>query len=131
MKPRQFTRTFLIAGAISAVFVMTPQFAAQNVSESELRYREAVRKQIVDGDIQAAIKLYQYIVASKTADRAVKAKALMQLAACYETVGKESQTVYQQIARDFPDQPAAAQARAKLRASAPPPTMTIRQIEFG
>lgn len=134
MKARKLTQTFLIAAAISAILVMTSHFAAQNVSESELRYREALRKQQVDGDLPVAIKLYQGIVGSKTADRTVKAKALLQLAVCYETLGKESQTVYQQIVRDFADQPAAAQAKAKLavlRAPAPPPTMTMRKIEFG
>src|SRR5262245_41798344 len=133
MKPQQFTRTCLIAAAISAVFLMTSHFAAQNVSESELRYREALRKQQVDGDLPAAIKLYQDIVATKTADRVTKAKALLQLAACYDTLGRESQTLYQQIVRDFADQPAAAQARKKLDALRPPAApagMTMRKIDF-
>jgi Tol biopolymer transport system component len=42
--------------------------------------------------------------------------------------------VYQQIVRDFADQPAASQARAKLaalRPPAPPSTQTLRKIELG
>ena len=134
MKRRQFTRNFLIAAAISAIFVMTSQFTAQTVSESELRYREALRKQQVDGDLPAAIKLYKEIAASKTANKATKANALLQLAACYEKLGQESQAVYLQIVRDFSDQPAAMQARTKLaalRPPAPPPSTTLRKIELG
>jgi Tol biopolymer transport system component len=134
MKRPKLTRTLLIATAISAIFVMSSHFVAQNVSESELRYREAVRKQQVDGDLPAAMNLYQDIIASKTADRATKAKALLQLAGCYETLGKESETVYQQIVRDFGDQPAATQARSKIaarRGSAASTPMAMRKMEFG
>src|SRR5262249_13022450 len=46
----------------------------------------------------------------------------------------QSERVYQQIVRDFADQPAASQARAKLaalRPPAPPSTQTLRKIELG
>jgi tetratricopeptide (TPR) repeat protein len=53
--------------------------AAQKISEAELQLRAASHKQSVEGDLAGAIKLYESIVSSKTADRAVKAKALLQL----------------------------------------------------
>jgi lipopolysaccharide biosynthesis regulator YciM len=112
----RFARRFLItAGFIAgAILTMVSYSTAQKVSESELQFREALHKQQVQGDLPAAIKLYQNIAASKTADRAVKARALLQLAECYEKLGQQSERVYQQIVRDFADQPAASQARAKL-----------------
>jgi len=134
MKTRQLTRRFLIAGFIAgAILTMVSYSTAQKVSESELQFREALHKQQVEGDLPAAIKLYQNIAASKTADRAVKARALLQLAACYEKLGQQSERVYEQILRDFADQPAASQARAKLalRFPAPPSTQTLRKIELG
>ena len=136
MKTHQLTRRFLItAGFIAgAILTMVSYSTAQKVSESELQFREALHKQQVGGDLPAAIKLYQNIAASKTADRAVKARALLQLAACYEKLGQQSERVYEQIVRDFADQPAASQARAKLaalRPPAPPSTQTLRKIELG
>jgi Tol biopolymer transport system component len=65
----------------------------------------------------------------------VRAKALLHLAGCYEKLGQQAQSVYQQIVRDFADQPAAAQARTRLAAMkhddhpAPPATITQRKIE--
>ena len=136
MKIHQLTRRFLItAGFIAgAILTMVSYSTAQKVSESELQFREALHKQQVKGDLPAAVKLYQNIAASKTADRAVKARALLQLAECYETLGQQSEKVYQQIVRDFADQPAASQARAKLaalRPPAPPSTQTLHKIELG
>src|SRR5438132_3133359 len=136
MKTHQLTRRFLItAGFIAgAILTMVSYSTAQKVSESELQFREALHKQQVQGDLPAAIKLYQNIAASKTADRVVKARALLQLAACYEKLGQQSEGVYQQIVRDFADQPAASQARAKLaalRPPTPPSTQTLRKIELG
>jgi Tol biopolymer transport system component len=120
--------------AIMAVgLLMAAYAAAQNVSQAELQFREALHKQQVEGDLTNAIKIYQDIVASKAADRGVKAKALLQLAACYEKLGRQSETVYQQILRDFADQPAATQARTKLAAlkpSTPATAMTMRKIDI-
>src|SRR2546427_2060548 len=93
MKTHQLTRRFLItAGFIAgAILTMISYSTAQKVSESELQFREALHKQQVQGDLPAAIKLYQNIAASKTADRVVKARALLQLAACYEKLGQQSE----------------------------------------
>src|SRR5262249_45148560 len=98
----------------------------------DLLMREALHKQQVEGDLNGAIKIYQQIVAAK-GSRTTTAKALLEMAACYEKLGRQSESVYEQIVRDYSDQPAAAQARAKLAAlrPAPPRTMTLRKIELG
>jgi hypothetical protein len=95
----------------------------------------ATTKELVDGDLKTAIADYQKIAADKSAPRDVRAKALLHLAGCYEKLGQRAQSVYQQIVRDFADQPAAAQARTRLAAlkqddhPAPPLGMTQRKIE--
>ncbi|HUD56146.1 MAG TPA: hypothetical protein VMR02_13025 [Terracidiphilus sp.] len=95
----------------------------------------ATTKEQVDGDLKTAMADYQKIAADKSAPRDVRAKALLHLAGCYEKLGQQAQSVYQQIVRDFADQPAAAQARTRLAAMkhddhpAPPATMTQRKIE--
>ena len=123
-----------LAATIVAVLMSLGPAAAQRVSDIELLLREALHKQQVEGDLPGAIKLYQQIVATRNGNRVVVSKALLELAGCYEKLGQQAETVYQQIVRDYADQPAASQARAKLaalRPPAPPPTMTLRQIEFG
>jgi hypothetical protein len=130
MNSRKLVQRILIAAILMPAGLAT----AQSVSPAELQFREALHKQQVEGDLTNAIRIYQDIVASKTADRGVKAKALLQLAACYEKLGRQSENVYQQIVRDFADQPAANQARAKLAVLKPPvspPTITLRKIEMG
>lgn len=113
---------------------MTASFPlAQKLSDAELLFRDAQHKQQVERDLTGAIKLYEGIAASKTADRAVKAKALLQLATCYELLGRQAETVYDQIVRDYKDQPAVvAQAQAKLAALHPPTSAPkMARIEFG
>src|SRR5262245_58956324 len=129
---RNSAQRFLVI-VIATALVMGSYTEAQKVSASELQFREALRKQEVEGDLQAAIKLFKDIVDSKTAERAVKARALWQLAACYEKQGQESQAIYQRIVNEFGEQPAAKEARAKIAALRPPapnPTATLRVIEF-
>jgi Tol biopolymer transport system component len=95
----------------------------------------ATTKEQVDGDLKTAIAEYQKIAADKSAPRDIRAKALLHLAGCYEKLGQQAQSVYQQIVRDFADQPAATQARTRLAAlkqndhPAPPAAMTQRKIE--
>src|SRR5262245_15438415 len=133
MNTHQLAQRFCIAAIAAMLTVVTPAMP-QKVSQSELVFREALHKQQVEGDLASAINLYQNLASSKSADRAVKAKALLQLAGCYEALGKQAETVYQQIVREFADQPAAIQARARLaalRPPAPPASMTMRKIELG
>jgi len=121
-KKQKFIRQLLVA-TIAAIFAMAPYAAAQKVGESELRFQDALRKQQVEGDLDGAIKLYQSIITSKTTEQVVLAKALLQLAIAYETTGKQSQTLYERIVREFKDQPAYKVARTKLDALRHPPRL--------
>src|ERR1700691_34983 len=120
-----------LAGLLSE-FAVVPLHAQ---TRPAVELQAAMTKEQVDGDLKTAIAAYQKIAADKSAPRDVRAKALLHLAGCYEKLGQQAQGVYQQIVRDFADQPAAAQARTRLAAMkhddhpAPPATMTQRKIE--
>jgi Tol biopolymer transport system component len=114
MKTKTQCNHFRIAAVIAALLLATLGTLAQQVSKAELQYRDALNKEQIQGDLNGAIKIYQGIADSKNADKAVRAKALLQLAGCYEKLGKQAESVYLRIVNEFADQPAAAQAKARL-----------------
>src|SRR5262245_47549274 len=132
---RQLTERMLMV-VMPALFLMISPIAAQIVSDGERQFREAQHKQLVEGDLNGAVKIYQSLIAAKTTDGVVKAKALLQLAVAFEALGKESEavSVYERIVRDFADQSAGTRAKERLKVLHPratSSTMTMRKIEFG
>jgi Tol biopolymer transport system component len=97
---------------VLAAQLLAPAAFAQTKPAVELE--GAIAKEQVDGDLKTAIAAYQKIAVNISAPRDVRAKALLHLAGCYEKLGQEAQKVYEQIVREFGDQPAATQARARL-----------------
>jgi len=85
----------------------------------------------------AAIALYQTIVETHASDRALVAKALVQMGQCYEKLARgEAITSYERVVREFGDQAeSVATERARLAAIQSPPTvsaaLTARQIVTG
>ena len=132
MTTSHLTPRILVAVMLAAISIGVT-VTAQRVSESELLLREALHKQQVQGDLPEAIKIYQQIVSARNGDRSVTARALLELAGCYEKLGQQAEAVYQRIVRDFADQPVAAHARARLAALRPPaPAPTIlRKLDVG
>ncbi len=103
-------RIEIIAGVVLVTTVLT---FAQTKPAVELE--GAIAKEEVTGDMKAAIAAYQKIAAESYAPPDVRARALLHLAGCYDKIGQhQSRRVYEQIVRDFADQPSAAQARARL-----------------
>ena len=100
--------------AVLLIAGLAPIASAQTKPAVELE--GAIAKEQTTGDLKAAIATYQKIAANSAAPRDVRAKALLHLAACYEKQGRQAQGVYQQIVREYADQPAAKQATAKLAA---------------
>jgi len=74
----------------------------------------------VDGDLKAAIALYEQAVAAAGSNRLVAARALVQMGQCYEKLGSaEAQKAYQRVVRDFADQAEPLElARTRLAALA-------------
>jgi len=119
---------------IAFVLLLLQVASAQTRPAVELE--GAIAKEQVSGDLKAAVSSYQKIAAESSAPRDVRAKALLHLAGCYEKLGQQqSRRVYEQILRDFADQPEASQARTRLAAlkqpsgSYAPDTVTQRKID--
>lgn len=81
-------------------------------------FRQAILKERSDGDLNAAIALYERITADYAAERDVAARALVQLGKAYETLGEErARSAYQRVVMDYADQSdMAAEARRRLNA---------------
>jgi len=126
------TLTVICSLALSSL-VFAPQMLAQ--TSAGVRFESGIAKEDVDGDLKSAIEIYQKIAADASAPRDVRSKALLRLAGCYEKLGRQATQLYEQVVRDFADQPAATQARNRLAALRPgvnssPSTMTQRKIEL-
>ncbi len=120
---------------IAVLLIAVVAFAADTGAEL---FQKAVTQETAAGNLEEANKLYQRVAKEFASDRALAAKALVAEARCYEKLGQNNATkLYEQVARDYRDQPeqaAAATARlAVLRQgelSAEPAAMTQRKIEF-
>jgi hypothetical protein len=124
------TASFIILASLLSAFIALPVSAQ---TRSALDLEAAVTREQVDGDLNAAMTAYQKIAADTSASREVRARALLRLATVYEKLGRQARVVYQRILREFGDQPAAAQARARLAAlqrGSLPTAMAQRRIEL-
>lgn len=81
-------------------------------------FQQALLKERAEGELGAAIRLYERIVEEFTDDRTLAARALVQMGQCWEKLGSaEAEAAYQRVVRDFADQPdLVAQAEARLAA---------------
>ena len=107
----------LISTAV-AVAALTAAVSSQTRSGNAV-FEQALAKERVDGNLPEAIRLYERVVAEFAADRALAAKALVQVGLCYEKLGREEAVravrTYERLVRDFADQgDAVSQARARL-----------------
>jgi Tol biopolymer transport system component len=85
--------------------------------KAELALKAAMDKEVVDGDLKAAIEMYRQIASG--GDRAVAARALIRMGQCHEKLGDaDARKAYERVLREFADQKEAVeQARALLSAS--------------
>src|SRR5262249_98406 len=103
---------------IKRIFVGTIALAAtlcgQTVDTAELKFREALNKEQVEGDLSGAIRLYQSVATA--GNRALAAKALLNLGRCYEKRGSaEARKVYEKLLSNYSDQgESAKEARIRL-----------------
>jgi len=79
-------------------------------------FQQALVKERTEGNPAAAIALYQTIVNTHKTDRALVAKALVQIGQCYEKLGRsDAIKTYERVVREFGDQKeSVATARARL-----------------
>jgi Tol biopolymer transport system component len=101
---------------VTGFLVTAALWAGALKGQQEVELQAAIRTEMVDGDLKAAIQQYGAIVAKYKQDRAVAAKALIRMAECYQKLGDgESRKIYERVLREYADQrEAAATARARL-----------------
>ena len=87
---------------------------AQN---GEKLFREGMMKEEGAGNLDEAIDIYYKVVNDVSANRALRAKALMHVGICYEKLGKKNaKNTYQKLIAEYADQTAiVAMVRKKLR----------------
>jgi Tol biopolymer transport system component len=91
--------------------------AAQKSADAEMLFQTASHAELVEGDLDKAIRLYREVIAKFPGDRAVAARALVKLGACYEKTGRAAaRAAYERVLRDYADQPEAVRtARRRLQ----------------
>lgn len=114
MKPRM--RTNLVLAAVSLILAVSFTAARQAGEPPAVLLERAIQLETVDGDLVAAIALYQRIIAQNGNNRTLTAKALLRLGGCYEKLGQaEADKIYQKLIDEYPDQsPEAETARQRL-----------------
>jgi Tol biopolymer transport system component len=113
--------------AIVTAILAAALAASAQTGEAARQLKAARNAELVDGDLNAAIKQYAAIVSKyvKT-DRAATAMALVHMAECHQKLGSaESRKLYEQVVREYADQKeAVAIARARLGGVAQPARQT-------
>jgi Tol biopolymer transport system component len=108
-----------------ALAIVLTALAANSISAQKGYdlFQQALAKERAEGRPLEAIALYQQAIKEAGADRALIAKALVQMAGCYERIGSpEAKKMYERVVNEFTDQTdAVAAARVKLTPAAPPP----------
>jgi Tol biopolymer transport system component len=81
-------------------------------------FQQALVKERADGDLRGAIAIYERIAQEFARERALAAKALVQLGQCYEKLGSnEAESAYRRVLREYADQDdPVEQARSRLEA---------------
>ena len=107
--------------AVFAAGVVRGQQGTGALASASVQLEAAIKKEVVDGDLKTAIEMYRKL--AQVGDRAVAAKALLRMGQCYEKLGntetREARKVYEQVVRDYGDQPeVATEARTRLAALA-------------
>ncbi len=129
---RTNTWIVLVMSAALVLALGAGQTDKQKDPRAEAQLQAAITKETVEGDLKAAIELYQKL--ADGGDHAVAAKALVRMGQCYEKLGDaEARKAYERVVREFADQKEmVAAARARLaalgRGPSPAPGVTVRQV---
>ena len=101
---KNITLILIIALAMAAALLPANASTQQNES-AEVLLGAALHQQEVEGNLEAAIKTYQEVLAEHPDNRPIAARALVQMGRCYEKLGlTDAREVYQRVIDNFPDQ---------------------------
>ena len=121
-----------LAIALATALALSSPIGAQSAHEL---FQQALSKERAEGNLTEAIKLYQRVVDTASADHALAAKALLQLGRCYEQLGNaEARSAYERLIARYPDQTdVVAQAKSRLaslgRTSASSPASAAMTVQ--
>ena len=92
--------------------IISPSFS----QEAERLFQKGLVKEEGEGSLEEAIDIYTKVTNDQSADRSIRAKALLHVGLCYEKLGQKKATIaYEQLVTDFADQEEiAAIGRKKL-----------------
>jgi len=109
------SRLSIIAAFFALVFLAGQNALAQSGYDL---FQKGLVQERTEGDLDEAIRLYKQIVEDFKDDRALAAKALVQMGGCYEKLGTaEARTAYERVVREYSDQPESSKvARERLSA---------------
>jgi Tol biopolymer transport system component len=115
--------TLALALGLGAAFLLWGDAAAQPAAGTpQALMGAALHQEEAEGNLEAAIALYQKVIAEHGADRALAARAQLHIGLCHERLGNaEARKAYERVLRDYVDQrDVAEQARARLAALGQP-----------
>jgi Tol biopolymer transport system component len=112
----------MVLATLGAMLLLIHLAAGRQDPQQEALLQKAIQIETVDGDLNAAIKLYRQIVENPGENRTVAAKALLQIGKCYEKLGSlEARKAYETLLKEYADQSdIATEARTRLAALAKP-----------
>jgi Tol biopolymer transport system component len=116
-------RTRWILFAILAASLTPAAFRSAQRNESpEVLLQRGIQKEMVDGDLQAAIELFKRVVSASGVKPATAAQALIHLGRTYERLGdSEARKAYESVVRQYSNErDAVNEAEAHLKAMAAP-----------
>ena len=107
----------VLATVIAAVMLVAPVRAQSGYQ----LLQQGLSKEQAQGDLKAAIAIYQRIAKEFASDHALSAQALVHLGECYQKLGDaQARQVFERVVREYPDRTAeVAVARTHLGTSAP------------
>ena len=111
MRHLRLVCTLVVLTALSTV-------VSSQTQSGHALFEQALAKERVEGNLSDAIRLYERVVTEFASDRALAARALVQIGLSYEKLGRdEAVRAYERLVRDYADQEdAVTQARARLAA---------------
>src|SRR5688572_19165414 len=95
--------------------IVGPGLLAQPAATAASLLEAATQAELVDGDLDAAIKLYQRVITSSANDRAAIAAGLLGLGRSYEQLGQpKAREIYERLVSQYSDRTKEASA-ARVR----------------
>ena len=108
--------SFTVIGIITLLLTLSPAMVSAQEQNPETLLQAAINAEIVEGNLEKAIQLYEQILERFSSHRSVAARALLRLGQSHEKLGnQQAQEIYERLIRDYSDQGAiVVEARARL-----------------